>query len=104
MRMRGSERQVEQEWREASRTRAEPNIVTADAAQVPVGFDMAAIRPGVGHPQPIRNVAGVARFWASAVVVSLGFHAAAFIAVLVWPHSPPATPPPEAIPVEIVME
>jgi protein TonB len=102
--MGGFERKVEQERREALWTRAKPNPVNDIAASLAGSFDIGTIRPGSGHKQPTRNAAGIARFWASAVLVSLGFHAAALIAMLIWPHSPPVTPPPEATPVEIVME
>jgi len=104
MRMGGFERKVERERREAPWTGARPNLVNAVAASLPGGFDIGTIRPGSGREPPTRGVAGAARFWASAVVVSLGVHAAALIAMLIWPHSPPEAPPPEATSVEIVMD
>jgi TonB family protein len=77
------------------------NLLTAPPR---TGFDIGAIRPGGGRPEPNNNGAAWLRFWLSAVAASLLFHAAAVLLVLHWPAAPPETAPQEATSVEIVMD
>jgi periplasmic protein TonB len=65
-------------------------------------FDLMAFRPGNGGAAATRSVQLAAPIWAAAIVFSLLLHSAGFLAALTWPA--PAVTPPEAIPVEIVLE
>ncbi len=83
---------------------AESNVVTDVAASLPGGLDIAAIRPGLGRARPSRGASSGRQFWTAAVALSVSLHAAAFVALLIWPSPPPLLAPPEAIPVDIVVE
>ena len=80
------------------------DVVTDVAASLPGGLDFSAIRPGAGRSRPSPRAAASRRIWTAALALSLGLHAAAFVAILVWPSPPELETPPDAIPVDIVVE
>jgi protein TonB len=67
------------------------------------GLDFSALRPGAGRSWPARTAQGRGS-WLGAFAISLGFHAAAFASLLVWPAPSQPEADQEVIPIEIVLE
>jgi periplasmic protein TonB len=84
--------------------RAGPGIVGAVAAALASGDDIGTIRPGTGRSQSVRIPSVAPRLWIEAIAFSLGFHAFAVVAVLVWPGPAPEPAAPDVTPVEIIVE
>jgi periplasmic protein TonB len=83
----------------APRGRSLANVARGPSA----GFDSATIRAGPARSPPSRGAPDCARFWATAIALSLGVHAGVFVAILVWPSPPPSPASVDVIPVEIVI-
>jgi colicin import membrane protein len=97
---------LEREWRAPSGAAAPDDTAASVAARASAaGYDVASIRPGLIGAPPPPSGARVVEFSIVALAVSCAIHAAALVAILVWP---PARPPPlerlDAIPVEIVID
>jgi protein TonB len=84
--------------------RAGPAVAGAIAAAAPAGGDIGTIRPGAGRAKAARAPSVAPRLWIEAIALSLGFHAFAVVAFLVWPAPAPEPATPDVIPVEIVVE
>jgi protein TonB len=82
--------------------RIRPNVAQGVAERR--SGDAAEIGLEIGYrPQRLADFYGN-RFWTAAIVLSLGLHAVALLAILVWPSPPSLLANPETTTVEIVVE